>query len=224
MLGQCNKGIGAKLEAMTNHAVIEQGHDLVGLLKNLQAFTYSYQGQHNQTHAPIEAQKRLFVFRKDTMMSCQDCFEKLKTRTEVVEHFGGPLGQILDLIKNMVSGGTDEDVARAEAREEFLAILFLLGVDPHRFSGVISEVENARIQGRSLYPPTLVEAYKMLLHRKKGSKQVGNQLHTTAEGRSEVAFTNLGGKVDATEATTLVNNSQGGSESNTASGPGAKII
>lgn len=69
-----------------------------------------------------------------------------------------------------------EKDATAEAREEHLAILFLIGADPQRFVRVMSELENAHTQGKMEYPTMLVQVYQTLLHQKEGNKQVFSRI------------------------------------------------
>lgn len=70
-------------------------------------------------------------------MTCQDYLEKFKSLIGVVAHFGGSLYHSEVFTKKVSVGGIDRDVALVEAREEYRAVLFLLGTDPRRFSRVV---------------------------------------------------------------------------------------
>jgi predicted unusual protein kinase regulating ubiquinone biosynthesis (AarF/ABC1/UbiB family) len=112
-----------------NYEAIEEAYDLIGLLKEIQAIMYSYQGQQHKTHALVEAQKRLYTMIQEQNMTCSESLERFKVMVSVVEHCGGKISYDLNRVVARVDAGMDRVAAESEAREEYLGVLFLIGSD-----------------------------------------------------------------------------------------------
>lgn len=176
---------------------------------------FSYQGQQHKVHALIDAQKRLLSMRQDNM-SCQEYLERFKVMVSVVEHCGGRLGYDESRVKSKMDAGYDRLKSESDVKDEYLAILFLLGADRSRYGRLLDELENAHSSGTDNYPGTLVEAYSMILHRKdsnrfghhNNNRNNHNSNSNSSQISNEVTFTNVGDE-NSESGTTLTNSTNG---------------
>lgn len=125
----------------------------------------------------------------------------IQVTVSMVEHFKGMLGQGKKSIRDNVSGRMLEVTAQAMSREEYLAILFLLGADPRGYGKAMNEVKNAHLQGQDTYLMMVVLAYQMILHQEDGNKHVG----ATFEQQNRVTFATIGNGVSTEEWNVLAN-------------------
>ena len=61
---------------------------------------------------------------------------------------------------------TEYDLYEVEitAKEQFLAVAFLLGADTVRYGTCVKAMQNAYLKGNNDYPQTVTAAYHFLLH------------------------------------------------------------
>jgi hypothetical protein len=111
-------------------------------------------------HALLEAQDAFMSLRQTNRMTNSAYLDKFKGLLEVYQHLGGDVGVLLvppmEYIKNAVDPDkpTDNELknARAQAKDEYLAIRFLRHSDPARYGALLADVENSHTRGQE---PTL---------------------------------------------------------------------
>ena len=72
--------------------------------------------------------------------------------------------------------------AKQTAKQEYLAVAFLLAADRNRYGILIQDLENEFTQGVDKYPKTLTDAYYLLLNWKHDPKYLMNMLGSTEQG------------------------------------------
>ena len=108
-------------------------------------------------------------------MSNNTFLDKFKGLVERYEYHGGEPGmqqarinaQLEDIAAN-TNNPTVVEVAEAKAiaREEYLAILFIQKSDPKRYGQLVLELENNHTCSANQYPTTMEQAYDMLVNYK----------------------------------------------------------
>ena len=108
------------------------------------------------------------------------------------EHLGGEPGtsqsRLVDFLKNAADPTNPTDAEKATAimaaREEYLAISFLMKSDKKRYGSLLVDVENEYTRGIDSYPKTLSKAYDMLVNYRSAQPHRG----TTSIQEGGVAY------------------------------------
>jgi hypothetical protein len=121
--------------------------------------------------------------------------ETFQTLTSVITECGGEIGHnpagILAALKEKgggpVSATPDEiAVAKATAKERYLAVAMLSAADNSRYSRLNEDLENEYTKGSNHYPKTITEAYKLIVNYRQAKPS--GRLYSDTEG---VAFANV---------------------------------
>lgn len=201
--GQCSDALRAKLESRPNHAVIEGAADSIGLLKNIQTVTFQFQSQWYSPLALHEVKRCFYLFQQDRHMTCQQYQETFKNNVKVIKYCRGALSKDTGLVDAELTraGLTHANAGQGQlqdaenaARERVLACAFLFGSNRTHYGKLLEDLENDYTQGIDNYPPTLQQAYTLLVHWKQDPRNV---VHLVGRVNDGVAFTNVrtdGGK------------------------------
>ena len=128
------------MRAYPNWRTIQNQSDIIGLLGLICTCMYAGLPNKKPTLSFIEAESDLITFRQTKCMLNAHYLEVFKNKTEVYEHMGGEPGTCearihTQLIKNgvPVDYATDHQyqAAKAEAKQEYLAGLFIKNCDPN---------------------------------------------------------------------------------------------
>jgi Zinc knuckle len=124
--------------------------------------------------------------------------EKFQNQMDVIQHVGGEIskhsGIQLELVRaegfDTIDDAPDDvhDCTEIEAREQFIAVMFMLGADRGRYGKLIVDLENQYLQGQDNYPRNLNAAYNLLLNYKQWERRIP-QAGAPNDG---VTFTNIG--------------------------------
>ena len=93
---------------------------------------------------------------------------------ENIEQYGGDFGNYNAIMKYVLEGEVTEEeltglsdgakeVYLKMARDQYLAISFLLGGTRSRYGQLVADLQNSYILGKDKYPKDLEEAYDMML-------------------------------------------------------------
>ena len=172
ILGQCSRTIRDRMEAHQNWQQVNENSDVMGLLTLIRRSMHNKATTKQITHSYAEAEADLIRFRQTDKMSNSDYLEKFKGLISVYEHCGGEPGVTGARIKSFqdpTEPDTDkaEREARAKARNEYIAVSFLLKSDPKRYAQLVRDLQNDYTRGISGYPGTLTEAYDILVNYKR---------------------------------------------------------
>ena len=123
-------------------------------------------------HAIQEAQDKFHDFRQDKQMSNADYLAKFKNLYDAMVSLGGDMGVLLDPPREYLTHAINPDnpsvdeieIARARAKEEYLAVRFVRRSDPTRFGSLMADLTNNYVLGIDKYPKTLTDAHLALVH------------------------------------------------------------
>ena len=134
--GQCSDIMLQKLKAMENFEEDIIGKsDALGLLKAIKQITFNFESQKFEPHTISDAMKQFYAFKQGQQTTTQSYLEEFTNNVDVVTYCGGSLGTALSFGNTLARGrGIDmttltplqEQDNRAEARERYLVVVFLL--------------------------------------------------------------------------------------------------
>jgi hypothetical protein len=164
----------------------------LALLRNIKDVAFSFTSEKYKVHALHEAKRRFYLLYQEKNSTCQSYLEKFKNQVDVIEHCGGSVVDE-DMVADMLPENVDRfdatrdqiTAARKEAKEQYLAVAFLLSSDRNRYGKLIEDLENDYTQGGCKYPVTMTESYNLLMHWKQDPKNVMRMVGATSDG---VAF------------------------------------
>ena len=172
ILGQCSRTIRDRMEAHQNWQQVNEDSDVMGLLTLIRRSMHNKATTKQITHSYAEAEADLIRFRQTEKMSNSDYLEKFRGLISVYEHCGGEPGVTSARIKSFEDPAEPdadkaERDARAKAKNEYIAVSFLLKSDPKRYAQLVRDLQNDYTRGISGYPTTLTEAYDILVNYKR---------------------------------------------------------
>ena len=175
VLGQCSQTIRDRIKAVRTYQGIISNSDLIRLLGLIRESLYTGSTTKKTTQSLQEAEESLMSFRQGDNMSNNTFLDKFKGLVERYEYHGGESGmqqarinaQLEDIMAD-TNNPTVVEVAEAKAtaREEYLAALFIRKSDPKRYGQLVLELENNHTHGADQYPTTMERAYDMLVNYK----------------------------------------------------------
>ena len=175
VLGQCSQTIRDRIKAAcTSHGIISNS-DLIHLLRLIRESLYTGSTTKKTTQSIQEAEESLMSFRQRDNMSNNTFLDKFKGLVERYEYHSGEPGmqqarinaQLEDIAANTNNPTVVEVVeAKATAREEYLAILFIQKSNPKRYGQLVLELEHNHTRGTNQYLTRMEWAYDTLVNYK----------------------------------------------------------
>jgi hypothetical protein len=89
-----------------------------------------------------------------------------QNRVDVIEHYGGAIGQDPELLSLVIASITDVDERAKSSRNRYIGMIFLAKSDRRRYGILWADLENQFARGNNQYPKELTEAYGMLVNYK----------------------------------------------------------
>jgi hypothetical protein len=138
---------------------------------------------------------RFYFFKQNKEMPNAKFLETFQTLTSVITECGGEIGHnpagILTALKEKGGGpasATPDEiaVAKATAKERYLAVAMLSAADNSSYSKLNEDLENDYTKGSNHYPKTVTEAYNLIVNYRQAHPS--RRLYSDTEG---VAFTNV---------------------------------
>ena len=206
--GQCTEAMKAKVESMSDYQGASLYNNGVELLKIIRSVCFNFASQKYLPQAVHEAKRRFYLQSQGKYMNAQDYLEQFTNHVDVLTHVGAVIGPDTTIVESLAGIdsttkklNTITDVHRAEARELYLAVSFLLGADRARYGKLIEDLENNFLQGQHLFPKTINDAYTLLANWKQDPR---NAMRMGGGGNEGVVFTNNGEEPENAE-TVLAN-------------------
>jgi hypothetical protein len=195
--GQCSDALRAKLESDDAHSQVATDMDSIELLKSIRAAMYMSHAQRYEPLTTLNGLERFIHLQQGKHQTLAGYLESFTNCTDVLVYMTIDIGGSQNAIENRLStlqgnvalsSATSQQLAEAEsyAKEAFLAVKFISGADPARYSTVMQELENDFTKKDDNFPKTVVDAYNLLLHWKHPPT---SRADTPSLG---VAFTNDG--------------------------------
>eukprot|EP00957_Ditylum_brightwellii_P160061 12184172-Ditylum_brightwellii.AAC.1 len=171
----------AKLEGEEWYKEAATESDVIKLLKIIKRISYQYQSKrypHRAVHAAMQA--LYFSIQKDRM-TLEQCLDEFLNRQDVQEQCRGSIGPhpgLTDIA--LKDNGFDpadtssynaEELRQAQrdAKEAYLAFVFLSNVNKAKFAPLLRELANSYLMGNNEYPRSVSAAHKLLVGWEGGS-------------------------------------------------------
>lgn len=201
VLGQCTDAMRAKLEGDKRFNNIKVKSDVIELLKLIRSIAYDVEADSYPFMAQHAALKNYITHFQKFNTPNDVYLDNYNNLKEVLTHCGVTLGSNKILQDyTLKSKGLDPNIryqnilsaAKKATEEAYDAIVFISGLNSHRYQGLIDSLANAYLNGRDEYPKNIVDAYKLINNWKGDQKNFSNRTE------DEASFNQIGdGNVDA---------------------------
>jgi hypothetical protein len=162
VLGQCTPALEDQLRSSTDFAAAKQ--DGIALLVLIRTLSNHFEVHRYAPDAACQIMEEFYAFAISPRDSLSRYHDKFSSKAKAIEQVGLSIVDRAVLIGHAVDADNPTDAERDAAHQRALAIRFLRGAKS-RYSGYLEELSNAQLEGRTHYPATLSEAYKILLRR-----------------------------------------------------------
>ena len=178
---QCSSAMQARMKSAINFDNFDEDRDCLTLLKEIKGVSYKFEAQRYPPLALYEAKATFFRYVQHRSLSNTDYLDKFKALYEIIEHYGGNIGDDPMLVRDearrqnvlhhatLNKGDTEYIVNIPLARNRFLAYAFLQGADKSRFGDLLLELENQHTCGSDRFPSDITNAYNLLVNYKSKS-------------------------------------------------------
>ncbi len=166
----------------------------------------------------VDAKHGLMTRYQTKNESLSDFYTKFKNRVEVIEHQGGSIGADIGLVCYMLRTTNQPDIAKkveeeetltddekikvkaaqVQARERYLASLFLKVVSRAEYGSLLDDLQNQVSWGQEVMPNTLASAYDICLNYHNRSARQNRNRNQNETG---VSFLQQGSAVAGTDGT-----------------------
>jgi hypothetical protein len=178
LIGQCSQALRNRMEASERWERINTRSDVMELLSLIQGCIIQRQTRQKPIHSLFDAETRVFQFKQKGLPN-NDYYEKFKDLVTIAERLGSDIGVHHDRLRTIVQDTaldpdfpTDVELERAKekAKDEYLAVMFLMNSDANRFGDLVRGIENDYTRGSDTYPTTLSAAYDYLVNYRTAPK------------------------------------------------------
>jgi len=141
--GQCSKAIKAKLTSLDDFETKSHESDCIWILKEM-GITYCFKGQPYIYLSLDDARTTYYAYTQGAEDSISSYLEHFRSLVEVLEHYGGAIGEDLGLLDATAAVLADADDATKRlkiARDRTLALAFLKRADRRRFGTLWADLE-----------------------------------------------------------------------------------
>ena len=152
-----------------------------------------HQTRKNEVHSLFDAEAFVLNYKQSKQTSNHEYYEKFKDSVATAERLSSDIrlyaSRIASILNHIavnpdVPTAIDRTTACNTAKDEYLAICFLMNSDKYRFGGLIRDIENEHTRGSNTYPDTLTGAYDYLVNYK------GSRLSSNNQDEGGLAFYN----------------------------------
>ena len=192
ILGQCRELTREVVKADKSYKDLEKSDDVAGLLGLLHDLCYGTDKKRYEKWIQQAQFRRAVTFSQQPTKSLQKFATNFMEQVKTLEDISGPLVPVRDVIKRVeqtrMVGEEDEAVEETytipvladedeieKARNQFIACIFLAGVDGSRYKDAIDEMNNNYLRHGKEYPQDVSSMVTWLLKRRgKSSNNVGS--------------------------------------------------
>ena len=174
--GQCSTSIRTKLEKRKDMKDLKKGGNVVELLKYIQQACMNYEDRHHPCVTLYQQFSAFHLFYQKESLPIQKYLQIFRIMVENIERYGGDFGNdnaIVTYVLEREGEVTEEEFTGLNdgvketylkmARDQYLAISFLLGGNRTKYGQLVADLQNSYILGEDKYPKDLEEAYDMML-------------------------------------------------------------
>lgn len=165
--GQCSEPMKAKLKSLDHFDERNRACDCVWILKQIKGITFRFEGQRFAYLSLDDARTSYYAYKQTPDESLAEYLDHFRSRVDVLEHFGGQLGEDPKFLPASIRRSTTDPKKLAKLSCDYtLAVSFLKRADRRRFGPLWSSLENQFSLGNDQYPTDLTAAYSVLVSYK----------------------------------------------------------
>jgi Zinc knuckle len=179
VMGQCVTVMRNKIEGLSDYQDLVDKDDVIGLLNKIRELVYSMENVQYEYWTMQASIKNLLNLKQQEKESLASYCKRFLEQQEVTEEIWGAMipmkmkGKLL----------TEQD----EARNRFLACVFLAGVDRNKYKTVLDDLNNDFVLGTVNYPEDIAGMMTLLSNRRGGGVS-DRKLDAIRDGASESSF------------------------------------
>ena len=174
VIGQCTESLQDKLKSHQDFlAAYQDGIELLLLIKEL---TYTFEERRKLSDALCDVKEHFYSFKQGKNMSLQRYHELFLAQVEVMEQVGITI-EDESLVESIAATNlrkTPNEIDRAAAREQALAIRFIRGTND-KYKGYLTHLRNSFLEQNDNYPSTLHQSYNILQRREMEQPSFAHQ-------------------------------------------------
>lgn len=159
IMGKCHAAMKNKVETLEDFKTMEADDDVVTLLIRMKELAFSTDSNQYEYWTMQAAMRKIITMRMDPKESLVGFSKRFLAQREVTEDVWGKL------IPQKMKGKRAEE--QDEARDRFLACVFLAGVDRDRYKQAINDLNNDFVQGTKNYPKDVPAMMALLNNRRE---------------------------------------------------------
>ena len=161
--GQCSEPMRTKLRALDDFTARNQSNDCLWLLSEIKGVTHQFDTKRNIFLSLLDARIAYYTCSQGQGQSDADYLEVFRSNVEVLEYYKANVGESYTLIDD--KNGTLSVAEHSKlARGKTIAMAFLKGADPRRYTHLWAGLANQQTHGNDQYPVDLTGAYSMLVN------------------------------------------------------------
>ena len=173
IMNQCTPAMKNKIESVPEYDKLETNDDVIGLLGKLKELVYSTDKTQYEFWTMQATMRKLINLKQGASESLTDFHRRFLDQQEVTEVVWGQMTP-------QIMKGKPAD-KQAEARDRYLACLFLAGVDRIRYQDVVNDLNNDFILGSVTYPND-TSGMLTLLSNRRGNGGTSKQEQALRDG------------------------------------------
>jgi hypothetical protein len=161
--GQCSEAMRTKIRALSQFTVENRLNNCIWLLGEIKGVTHQFDTKRNMYLSLLDARIAYFTCKQTQNQTNADYLEVFTSHVQVLEYYKANIGESYLLVDS--ANGTYNTVERTQmARGLTIAMAFLRGADPRRYSTLWSDLANQQTRGNDQYPVDLTTAYALLVN------------------------------------------------------------
>jgi hypothetical protein len=150
IIGQCSQALRNRMEANERWSCINEDSDVMALLQLVQNCRIQHQTHQKLTHSLLDTEMQVCTFKQRSLANNQ-YYEKFKDLVTNAERVGSDFGAHSNRTKAILEEiATDPDLptdaereqARDQAKDQFLAMMFLVNSDRAWYGSLVCDFEN----------------------------------------------------------------------------------
>ena len=171
VLRQCTKATENRPKGEGNFDKIDKDSEVIKLLKLNKSISYLYNSKCYPFLAVHQVMKAFYASYQQNTTSCASYLESITNLRNVILHCGRNLENHPFLVNKKIkdagldppSSANDQQIetAKTDAKEDYMSVAFLLGLNCHRYGPLMNELHNEFRMGRYKYSKTLTNAYDL---------------------------------------------------------------
>ena len=184
ILGQCSQALRNQMEASDTSSGINETSDVMKLLQLIQNCMIQCQTRQKPVHSLLYAEAQVYGFKQKTFPN-NKYYEKFKDLVTNADQLGSTIRMHPERIKKIIGDialdldvPTDKELQHAKdmAKDEFLAVMFLVNCDHHQYGNLVRDIKNKYMCSSNMYPTSLSAAYDYIINYRPENQSTQHDL------------------------------------------------